>query len=76
MNNIKESFIEGGSVQAIEHGDGYRFFVKRHIDDIFIIFIPDLTLIQAKTYAKILSVAWDEFCETHQNESNQKNPRD
>lgn len=60
---------EGESVQAIEHRDGYRFFVENDIeDDIFIIFIPHLALTEAENYARAMSIAWDEaikFMETN-----------
>lgn len=51
---------EGGTVQAIEHADGYKFFVEDDInDDIFLILIPHLSPEQAENYAKVMSTAWD-----------------
>ena len=51
---------EGGTVQAIAKDDGYNFFVECDIeDDIDLIFIDDINEHQAKTYAILMSHAWD-----------------
>jgi hypothetical protein len=56
MNIINES----GSVQAIARDGGYDFFVECDIeDDIHLIFIDDIDENQAKTYAILMSHAWD-----------------
>lgn len=62
MNTTETNVInEDGSVQAIRVDNGYKFFVECDIeDDAFLIFLDELTEEQATTYAKLMSIAWDE----------------
>jgi hypothetical protein len=54
---------EGGTIQAIAKDNGFTFFVEEidpnEIDDIHLIFIDDIDENQAKTYAILMSHAWD-----------------